>query len=332
MPYIPEVPVWRPGVYQIETTDPVLGGAPNRTTKAGLANIPAQDLADRTLYLKEEMEALVKTAPVLVTVGVTGDFPTINAALMELSRAFSAYVPGGFTTTIQLLPGFVMEEQVLVSGVNLSWIDIVSVSAEVVIARDALTATLGGDSTRFPAFGGDAGAYLPRIRTLFRMNATGLASGRDGVRLNNASGCFVASGKGVQDAGACGLRAVGGSSALITGAIFSGADEDGILANYGGRIAANGVNVSGATLAGIRAGAASQVDATSVNAAGCGEGGLVALSGSLISFLNGNARRGASDSPQDIQIYQGSTIAAAGATGGTNATVNTVSAAGIIYR
>jgi microcystin-dependent protein len=45
-------------VYQIETTDPVLGGA------GGISNLQGQQLANRTLYLKNQLEALAKRLPV----------------------------------------------------------------------------------------------------------------------------------------------------------------------------------------------------------------------------------------------------------------------------
>ena len=41
-------PQWSEGIYQLETTDPVLGG-PN-----GIANRQAKELAARTQYLKKE--------------------------------------------------------------------------------------------------------------------------------------------------------------------------------------------------------------------------------------------------------------------------------------
>lgn len=49
--------IWPAGIYQIETTDPVVGGAPNEGTGAGMSNIPHQQLARRTSYLKEQIEA-----------------------------------------------------------------------------------------------------------------------------------------------------------------------------------------------------------------------------------------------------------------------------------
>lgn len=43
-------PQWAEGIYQLETTDPVLGG-PN-----GIANRQAKELAARTQYLKKKQE------------------------------------------------------------------------------------------------------------------------------------------------------------------------------------------------------------------------------------------------------------------------------------
>ena len=51
MATIPSSPTWSPDVYQIETTDAVLGGPD------GVINVQAKQLADRTDYLKQEVEA-----------------------------------------------------------------------------------------------------------------------------------------------------------------------------------------------------------------------------------------------------------------------------------
>lgn len=40
-------------VERIEVTDPVVGGAPNKITRAGAANLTGQDLANRTAFLKD---------------------------------------------------------------------------------------------------------------------------------------------------------------------------------------------------------------------------------------------------------------------------------------
>lgn len=47
------------GIYQLEDTDPVKGGAPNEATKAGVDNIPHQQLARRTRWLKTRVDTLL---------------------------------------------------------------------------------------------------------------------------------------------------------------------------------------------------------------------------------------------------------------------------------
>lgn len=58
-------------IYQIETTDPVVGGAPNEGTGAGMSNIPHLQLAKRTRWLKAQVDALVD-AVVDATTAVKG--------------------------------------------------------------------------------------------------------------------------------------------------------------------------------------------------------------------------------------------------------------------
>ncbi|WP_339521648.1 glycine-rich domain-containing protein [Pseudomonas sp. EL_65y_Pfl2_R96] len=50
---LPESPNWAPGVYQLETSDPVLGGP------EGITNLPAKQLANRTGWLKKKIDALL---------------------------------------------------------------------------------------------------------------------------------------------------------------------------------------------------------------------------------------------------------------------------------
>jgi hypothetical protein len=47
------------GIYQIETTDPVIGGVPNVGTGAGMSNIPHLLLANRTRWLKNAVDNIV---------------------------------------------------------------------------------------------------------------------------------------------------------------------------------------------------------------------------------------------------------------------------------
>ncbi|MGL9719739.1 hypothetical protein [Symbiopectobacterium sp.] len=50
MSYLKETAVWEDGIYQIETSDPVLGGPD------GITNRPTRELANRTAWLKQQLE------------------------------------------------------------------------------------------------------------------------------------------------------------------------------------------------------------------------------------------------------------------------------------
>lgn len=85
MATLPDIAAWIAGIYQIETTDAVLGGPPNETTRAGLVNIPAQQLAKRTRWLREYIEGaglgLSAVAPVDDIDALNGGgFYTANAS------------------------------------------------------------------------------------------------------------------------------------------------------------------------------------------------------------------------------------------------------------
>lgn len=58
MSTLDETSEWVEGIYQLEETDPVLGGTPNESTGAGMDNIPHLHLAKRTVYLKEHVDDL----------------------------------------------------------------------------------------------------------------------------------------------------------------------------------------------------------------------------------------------------------------------------------
>jgi len=63
-----------------------------------------------------------------------------------------------------------------------------------------------------------------------------------------------------------------------------------------------------------------------------GAGGGIIVRGGRVDFRNSELQVGASPASSDIQAVQGSVISAYNATGGTNITVNTITASGIIFR
>jgi hypothetical protein len=361
-----------------------------------------------------------------VTVGSGGDYATINAAIGALSRKRAAYKKGGVAATITLKSGFVMAEQVLVVGIDLSWIRIVAEASEVSIIRSALTQTIDSQS-RYPAFGVTNGGHLPIIAALFNMDTSGTAAGRDGVYASVGSRAIIeehtTAPNGVKNAGGDGVSAQRNSHIVAHVTNFSGAGEngchasrtssidasqsdfsnagingvycwrnsdvncysqtdcsgatqDGVRAGWGGRVegqfdctnagehgiyalngstvTATGSDCSNAGTDGVRAQSASIVSAPSLTATGCGNAGIYALYGSVVSaqsatltgnitygvralaatidIVGANAKKGSSTSTSDIAVAQGGIIRAATATGGVNATVNTLSANGVIFQ
>lgn len=80
---IAETPVWEDAVVQIETTDLVLGGA------SGPPNLQAQDLANRTAYLKARIESLTEQPLAAIP------YPTIATADNRLAITPAAATAGG---------------------------------------------------------------------------------------------------------------------------------------------------------------------------------------------------------------------------------------------
>lgn len=68
---LPEPDEFPEGIYQLEQDDPVLGGAPNEATGAGMDNIPHHQLAKRTRWLRTRVDALLEQV-VAATAAVAG--------------------------------------------------------------------------------------------------------------------------------------------------------------------------------------------------------------------------------------------------------------------
>ncbi len=246
------------------------------------------------------------TSDITVTVGPGGNYATINDALASLvALYYPVYLATGEVpqATINLLSGFVMAEQVLVEGLDLSWITITGVDAETVINRSALTTYWGGC---YPAFGVMNGGFLPIIRQLFNMDTSGTATSRHGIFAYSNSRAIVLDGCGVKNAGFVGIYATHGSTINANGANASGAGTHGIFATHGSTINADGVNASGAGTHGIWAYRGSTINANCADASGAGTYGIYAAHGSLIN--------------------------AYGATGTLNQAKNTLTANGIIFQ
>jgi len=199
-----------------------------------------------------DLESLFKEVDLSVTVGSGGEYETINEALYQLSRLKPLYKNDGFTAEISLLSGFVMEEQVLVRGVDFSWITITSADAEVPVDASAITTELIPEDNITPIIGGADNARLPIIGVLFAYPDQGddyADSPMDGIAVVNDSTVVFKPGAGVKRP-RNGLKVLYGSSAtcympgltqggggtgagLVTGVDFSYATARALHVAYG---------------------------------------------------------------------------------------------------
>ena len=77
-----EAPVYESGIYELEITDPVTGG------ENGIANLPSNQLANRTSYLKDQLILLgIDVSALSSTVsnlsGVVSGVGVTNASIVE---------------------------------------------------------------------------------------------------------------------------------------------------------------------------------------------------------------------------------------------------------
>ena len=103
MANVTESAVWESGVYQIETTDPVLGGA------NGIANAQAKQLANRTLYLKSRADQVD---------GAKGGHASLPARLDAIDAANQALGPDMQNATVAALKFSLEQAAIANAGVR----------------------------------------------------------------------------------------------------------------------------------------------------------------------------------------------------------------------
>jgi len=108
----------------------------------------------------------VARANIAVTVGVSGkDFTTVKAAIEYLSQFAPIYKKGGIIAEIKIEDGYILKEQLLFNGIDLSFIRIsYEGSGYLKVDRDYLTASFGGG---YPVFGVGDGANSPQLNLVF---------------------------------------------------------------------------------------------------------------------------------------------------------------------
>lgn len=290
-----------------------------------------------------------------LTIGSTGDLPTLNDAIRELSARYPMYSNAGVKVTLELEAGFVMQEQVIARGIDLSWIEITGVDAETVVDRASLTVDISNGDNIYPVFGVSDGGKGPRISQLFSMNRSGGDFLKKGVyTIGAGSSINVSAGCGIKNVYGDGCTAL--NSAIInanssnfqysTGSAFlsdgsslincenASADNSG-YAFYGRSATINARNATGTACSNqaVRSESGADVIVDSGDVSGCtGSFGMWALRGSKISATGANYRKGISDDPSDCEVNDGSIVSAAAGIGGSNVTPNNVSSAGILFK
>ncbi|MGW6120442.1 hypothetical protein ACWFRF_15475 [Nocardia sp. NPDC055165] len=231
---------------------------PAKAVEAGwmmIGSITAKTLEDIETYIptytSAQIEALFRNSDITVTVGSSGDYATVKAAIAALSRLKGTYTDNGFAATINLLSGFTMAEQVFVRSLDLSWITITSEDAEVPVNPTFISAELIDEDNLTPIFGGIDNADLPIMDVLFAYPDRGdgyAASPKDGIVIAFKSRVLFRPGAGVKRA-RNGLRALygsdptcympgltqggGGSGAgLVTGVNFSYATVRAVMLSF----------------------------------------------------------------------------------------------------
>jgi len=97
MANLPEANTWEPGIYQIEKTDPVDGGPD------GLSNTQGKQLANRTAYLKREVELRAAIASPDFTGNPTA--PTQAPGNSSTRLANTAFVQAAVQALVDAAPG-----------------------------------------------------------------------------------------------------------------------------------------------------------------------------------------------------------------------------------
>lgn len=250
-----------------------------------------------------ELESLISLgASITVTVGASGDFQTINAAIKHLSEHYyksynqaeatpsPGYSADTVSAVVRLLSGFVMEEQVLFRQTKLGWITIIADDPVVTISRAALTKIAyfqGTASEMYPAFYAGDNSELPIIACKFQMDSTGVATNRHFAVANRNSTGHIWPYAGCLNAGAHGIYAREGSNISARLAICDGAGDTAFIAANNGEL-----NLQGASGRGSSIGCTS-TDGSTVNFAGgiadhCALYGVNCLEGSSMNASSAN--------------------------------------------
>ena len=296
----------------------------------------------------------ILSASVTYTVGTGGDFPNINDALSFVSEYRPVYTAAGVTVVLSLLSGFVVDEQVICTGIDLSWIVIRSVDASVSINSAGLTLYFAASaitgSALYPVFAAINGGRTPVIDTIFafsavspyRIGALAMGAGSviqaidGGFNLAHmgvvccygglfSAGSMECDGGSIYEADTGFYAAAGG---MITGSSLEAPNNQvGVYAKKGGSVHATNIT-AGDCYNGINA-VSGDVLASIITANSCGNHGVFCQAG-RVQASTIHARMGASDSSDDIAVEYGGIVSRTSGIGGTSQATGTMTANGYI--
>ncbi|MBU2713788.1 phage tail protein [Zooshikella harenae] len=102
MAHLSEINEYEEGIYQLETTDPVVAG-PN-----GISNRQAKQLANRTAWLKQQIDKLISDVDKLGVTDVTGLQAALNSKLDVMGKATDSERLDGKCGKVYAPPGAVI--------------------------------------------------------------------------------------------------------------------------------------------------------------------------------------------------------------------------------
>ena len=330
---------------------------------AGVSTTELGYLDGVTSALQTQMDGKLigRSTNITVTVGSGGDYATINAALAALSKYYPLYVANGFTATINLLTGFVMNEQVIVNnGVDLGWITITGADASTNLSSTIFDGASYYvdvyDNRNFcGAFEAHNNSILPIINQTFIgvETTTGTPAIYTGLIVSKGSKGIISPGVGFSGFDLC-VFSTDGGIVYAHDAIFAGGDlptGGGVLA-YGGNLYAPGISIDGGWV-GVSARHGAIVSCPYSTIVNCsyniavarqsiGDFGWADLTSALVTGIlcnsasifafNVSARAGVIDSSTDVVVQNGGIITFTGSvTGGISVTKNTLTTSGIIF-
>lgn len=236
---------------------------------------------------------------VTVEVGSTGDFKTINGALEYLSAFYPTYKSKGIECKILIQDGEVINEQIFVDKIDLSYITIASANENNVVQVDVTGWTGVTHDTRGnrPFFSAENGGKLPCIQCLFSC----ITPLEGWTNENQAVGYYCNRGSSGVILGSV------NSSEVLANVGFEGF-YDNIIANNNSEVVLREAIARNAARYGILSRHISRISARSADITNCGEISVYADRSSMIDVRKADL----SNSACGIVAYHVSTIAANG--------------------